>query len=1492
MADENKPAFYPRVGNIKAKNFKPAQPMPFIDDERAMELPQYSEFIPKLGTVDLSVPSKENRELNRRITQRDADLMRQVQADRSPLEKLAGGVQAGRFLGSALTQAINSAPTRLFKGDEAADKFMQERMYKPEQPLAYEYAGDVGDFLEKLETEYKIPPVLPEAVALQYLTGPATSQAMRTAGKGAQALEQRMAPAVTQALDRGGLQRDLLLGLGQGTQSNVVKPYGGNWLGGGDQLALPENDLRRLKGKVGYSLEPEAQLKKLTEKYTPEALARLTPDIRVGVERAINETRDAVAVNRWIDSNLTNYVKKEMGTPDDPVRRLAEEGIVHTPLRNDLDRMEYLQAIRKAEGYPAEGMGKSDLAKQWENITDDSIRVTKAGKIQDAKNISERVEQARAEIDAYTKELDKNFLARMSDHTGNKIFTPKEAEMLMRMPEIQKAEILGDTRYKELKDNLYELLAREQGFEKRAGELNPFVAKLDPETRLYSGSTYELGFDHIIDVLKEDVAAGRIRPEQLNKVSMEQAVRRTYEYDQELAKKMAESRLTARAELPVYKEYPEGLKWVELNRPGDFAAESDAMGHSVRGYEPPEGHPDWTKNSGDSGYSSYGHGGWDAIKRGDAKVYSLIDSKGEPHVTVEAHPSKYALRWDVVKEYMPAATEEAKKLPHGYTDRDISDIAMRMAKENEPFSISQIKGKQNAKPKEEYLPFVQDFVRGGNWGDVGDFKNTGFEWEATGPKGIFDPKDVQTLEKAGYKVPKYLTNAEKEDLTRKWYELDSGKDYDTGLPKEPPIAGMKRGGKVSISNNPDTMMLAVNNQKMKNGVPAYGAGKAVTKMGLKAAKNEVPRLAMQFGNDLPLNMNEVENLARRFPEPTVDRVNMAHKDVLKRTPELQEAAARIEAGDISADEYARLVQRYKPVTPYESVPAPASREEILAALSKTSREAEGLPRKETYFGKASSTLKEGDPVGLRLDIPSYNQANTWVVTAHGPRKSPVSGGAGTRIGYEPVAMATDVDFSVSPKAALGIAKGAEKNTIATMEGKWKPTSSDEAFTLAKQYLKNPEWRQVGMDPERHSFFYDRETMAPVVNAEEVIQIGPLVLAKNPKFGKLEDFKYAGGGLTGAIKQGLKAAKPEVMKASEALGKIEGRPLKITQADRTKVGGGYLGGPGFSGLQLTEPEYRAAEAAWAVQNAGTAKTILGGEGDNAVYAAMLGTPTQHQSNQMVFDKLLGDFKKAAKRGELTPELRDLINMRLAAAVDNKGNPVFPANVDIMDKKFRDIADTFSRRSVAGHLMGGVQVGGKKGQIIDYDKIIRSTTDPVLLDQPTGALGNRLFTLSGGIINRPDLHPAFPTILQGEDLGVMFTPVERDIVMKDFVEKTMREKGRKPGYMDYTRGNPPTQLITEDILTELQKLGKKKGGLVKKEGGYIKKPAAYIDGNEFVLAAQKYGIKDSMNNLNKIVDLVNKGYTVDDAARQVADTGMHKAAGGAIRGDDLILEERPL
>ena len=39
--------------------------------------------------------------------------------------------------------------------------------------------------------------------------------------------------------------------------------------------------------------------------------------------------------------------------------------------------------------------------------------------------------------------------------------------------------------------------------------------------------------------------------------------------------------------------------------------------------------------------------------------------------------------------------------------------------------ILQIKGKGNRKPADEFLPFVQDFVKSGQWSDVGDLQNTG-----------------------------------------------------------------------------------------------------------------------------------------------------------------------------------------------------------------------------------------------------------------------------------------------------------------------------------------------------------------------------------------------------------------------------------------------------------------------------------------------------------------------------------------------------------------------------------------------------------------------------------------------------------------------------------------------------------------------------------------------------------------------------------------------
>ena len=50
---------------------------------------------------------------------------------------------------------------------------------------------------------------------------------------------------------------------------------------------------------------------------------------------------------------------------------------------------------------------------------------------------------------------------------------------------------------------------------------------------------------------------------------------------------------------------------------------------------------------------------------------------------------------------------------------------------------------------------------------------------------------------------------------------------------------------------------------------------------------------------------------------------------------------------------------------------------------------------------------------------------------------------------------------------------------------------------------------------------------------------------------------------------------------------------------------------------------------------------------------------------------------------------------------------------------------------------------------------------------------------------------------------------------------------------------------------------------------KLPAAFIDGNEFVMAAKRHGLNNLDERiLNKIVDLVNQGETVESAAKKVA------------------------
>jgi hypothetical protein len=238
-------------------------------------------------------------------------------------------------------------------------------------------------------------------------------------------------------------------------------------------------------------------------------------------------------------------------------------------------------------------------------------------------------------------------------------------------------------------------------------------------------------------------------------------------------------------------------------------------------------------------------------------------------------------------------------------------------------------------------------------------------------------------------------------------------------------------------------------------------------------------------------------------QPAVSRLTMSFKDVTKRVPELQEAAAKLQRGEITAADYDALVNRYKPATPYTEVPTPTTDEAMRAALKADQKSKIGTPR----------SIPEGTPVGLRLDIPAYTQHGAWVVSVHNPR---TAGAAGAVIGYDSVASVKNAKFGINEKAGLNIAAGKAKSTLATVEGSWLPMTPEQAKAAADAALTDPAWRQVGMDPERHSYFYDRATMEPIVAADEVIQIGPLVLAKNPEYAPKSQFLYQVGP-TGEVK---------------------------------------------------------------------------------------------------------------------------------------------------------------------------------------------------------------------------------------------------------------------------------------------------------------------------------------------------------------------------------------
>ena len=270
------------------------------------------------------------------------------------------------------------------------------------------------------------------------------------------------------------------------------------------------------------------------------------------------------------------------------------------------------------------------------------------------------------------------------------------------------------------------------------------------------------------------------------------------------------------------------------------------------------------------------------------------------------------------------------------------------------------------------------------------------------------------------------------------------------------------------------------------------AGQAVLASGVRLPSGGKKRAYEQYGG----NLDDAREKLGITQEGT-NAWRSTRKGFKSETPqEIRESAQKVYDGDMDIQEYNNIVQRVLPPEPIGQVLEVPSYEEIAMALGKG--------EKTGGIIGVNVTLPDGTPASSRLDIPAYENQGTWVATVHD------AGTSGTVLGYGPTAVLNNVSFNSKPNVALDIARGAkDKSTIGRMEGAWENRDPKVVEQQVRDILNGTapdadQWVEVGMNPARGSGFYDKRNGQRLGETEQVLQVGPLVLAKRPTRIELDD----------------------------------------------------------------------------------------------------------------------------------------------------------------------------------------------------------------------------------------------------------------------------------------------------------------------------------------------------------------------------------------------------
>jgi hypothetical protein len=493
------------------------------------------------------------------------------------------------------------------------------------------------------------------------------------------------------------------------------------------------------------ALDDELIAIKKNENPYPHAHQYFVPE----AERANLKDKNAVALNSWVDTKVKKYIRNQAGSEADPILKAIDSGVDYNFTPPQSGDTKYTIAMkRKLVGKDPQGIATTERGKDWEYTVDSIFNPVKSSEIKDI---------LQRNKDLPPSEASDKFLAsvlRMEHDLP--VYNKKDLDALQLINQIPDETVYG---------------------------LNPAI-------------TNKLGLNHMTDVIMSDLESGRLKPEQLNQMSMEKAIRRVAEFDAEQAKIASKAEADTIKDLPIYNTYDQGYKWIELNHPTDelitrkaLTSESDQMGHCV------------------GRLAKYREG----IENGTKRIYSLRDANNKPHITIEEdiyrNPDAFvkANAETIANDPDLSKIQYSDDVDYRYGDARLTDdelnnnfigeLIRTMKKKGLPINedpsttysiINQVKGKENTRPNEKYQSYLTDFLKNSpikhEIAEIKELQNTNIlDIDKIGQHGIV-PKEVHfhpVVESAVKNYPKenILSTFGKLDMKPSKMEVDEAIKY-------------------------------------------------------------------------------------------------------------------------------------------------------------------------------------------------------------------------------------------------------------------------------------------------------------------------------------------------------------------------------------------------------------------------------------------------------------------------------------------------------------------------------------------------------------------------------------------------------------------------------------------------------------------------------------------------------------------------------------------